>query len=77
MEGNDNYDSLTVSISDLNDRLDFLQDNVEGLNLQFRRLNTLFLDTQVALAEYKAAVDEGAFGHRRVRDDYRKQIDRS
>lgn len=61
VEGNDNYDSLTVSISDLNDRLDFLQDNVEGLNLQFRRLNTLFLDTQVALAEYKAAVDEGAF----------------
>ncbi|MBN2219935.1 MAG: hypothetical protein JW697_06630, partial [Kosmotogaceae bacterium] len=61
VEGIDNYDSLSVSISDLNDRLDFLQDNVEGLNLQFRRLNTLFLDTQVALAEYKAAVDEGAF----------------
>ncbi|MBN2253697.1 MAG: hypothetical protein JW701_08355, partial [Kosmotogaceae bacterium] len=57
----DDYDSLVVGIADLNDRLDFLQDNVEGLNLQFRRLNTLFLDTQVALAEYKAMVDQGTF----------------
>ncbi|NLT45548.1 MAG: hypothetical protein GXX80_08605 [Thermotogaceae bacterium] len=60
-EAMDNYDSLVVGIADLNDRLDFLQDNVEGLNLQFRRLNTLFLDTQVALAEYKAMVDQGTF----------------
>lgn len=60
-EAMDDYDSLVVGIADLNDRLDFLQDNVEGLNLQFRRLNTLFLDTQVALAEYKAMVDRGAF----------------
>jgi len=57
----DQYDTLVVRIADLNDRLDFLQDNVEGLNLQFKRLNTLFLDTQVALAEYKAMVDQGAF----------------
>ncbi|HAY99136.1 MAG TPA: hypothetical protein DCY45_09605, partial [Mesotoga sp.] len=55
------YDSIVEGMADLNDRLNFLQDNVEGLNLQFRRLNTLFLDTQVALAEYKAAVDRGAF----------------
>lgn len=60
-EAMDNHDSLVVGIADLNDRLDFLQDNVEGLNLQFRRLNTLFLDTQVALAEYKAMVDQGTF----------------
>jgi len=60
-EAKDDYGSLVVGIADLNDRLDFLQDNVEGLNLQFRRLNTLFLDTQVALAEYKAMVDQGAF----------------
>jgi chromosome segregation ATPase len=51
------YESINESIADLNERLNFLQDNVEGLNLQFRRLNTLFLDTQIALAEYKASVD--------------------
>ena len=51
------YESINENIADLNERLNFLQDNVEGLNLQFRRLNTLFLDTQIALAEYKASVD--------------------
>lgn len=56
----ESYVSLSENVADLNDRLGFLQDNVEGLNLQFRRLNTLFLDTQVALAEYKAAVESNS-----------------
>lgn len=59
-DNTEGYESISENIADLNDRLNFLQDNVEGLNLQFRRLNTLFLDTQVALAEYKAAVDISA-----------------
>jgi chromosome segregation ATPase len=69
------YESINESIADLNERLNFLQDNVEGLNLQFRRLNTLFLDTQIALAEYKASVDNSVIDLQEQRFIFEQRVE--
>ncbi|MDI9375634.1 MAG: hypothetical protein QM447_07895 [Thermotogota bacterium] len=69
------YESINENIADLNERLNFLQDNVEGLNLQFRRLNTLFLDTQIALAEYKASVDNSVIDLQEHRFIFEKRVE--